>query len=1250
MTRHAYTVIKTDTATLALTERGRIIANKATALTLSVLAASGNKGLWYEIINIGAGVCTVDEVAGATLITLIQNESTFVVCNGTTWYKTNSAFEAQKLILADAGDIITATEVEGALQENRTAINLNTAASHAQSHVILSADHTDTLADSVVAGDMMIGNATPKWARLAKGTALHTLCMNAGGTLPEWTAVTGTGNVVRATSPTLVTPEIGAATGTSLNLSGILTLVDTTTDATGVIYKGENPFIHNYTAAGADGANTFLGIDSGNFTMAISGQSFHASYNTGIGYGSLNFLTTGYYNSALGRNSLYANTTGYGNTGIGYASLTSNTTGYQNSAFGSRSLWHNQEGNNNTVLGWKAGYGVGLSNYSNNIFVGYQAGDSVTTGSNNIIIGYDQDMPTGATSNHLNIGGTIYGDISTGNVMIGTPTPNANSRLLVERTFTDVNKDELAAVFINATWNPATEDTTGVGRGLWIKMASSGTNNLKDLVGFQNRIDHASSGDALNVYGGYNKVFNTSTGTITNSYGFQIRSTVNSGGGAITTNYGLHIQSQTVGDTNYGIYVDGATTDNYFAGNVGIGETSPSQALDLIGSLELELTTTSTTGVIYKGVNRFIHDYTASGVSGANTFLGVGSGNFTMSGSGGEASYNTGAGYQSLSSLTSGYSNAAFGYNSLAANTTGYMNAAFGMQSLRYNEEGNNNTALGHKAGYGVSASNYSNNIFIGYQAGDSVTTGSNNIIIGYDQDMSAGNANDELNIGGLIYGNIGSAQVGINVVNPLSTLDVGGNIRLSGGTHDFVFSTDPSLATCQLQNQSAGQTTSLQFFTKDGDGTDDCNFFLYGVGTPDAWFPDYEAVRLKYENSTTHYELASVAGGTGTVRPLKLYTGANTSQLVLATDGNVGIGTTTPEAPLHVVITSGTSPIWLQREVADTNVLSAKYDSYGAGAGAGTEGAGFLGRYSRGTIAAPTTVAVGDRLGFNVFGGFTGVVFRHTAAINAIVDSGTVTSTSLPTYLNFMTTPDGSITRVERMRITSDGDVWIKTDSKNLLFGTAADMSITYNGTDGILKTNEVVPSDLIVDCGANKTLKLGTPVYQDINVGGMILLKPAASAPDIDTFVDKNGADTTIPTYAFAVGEYLSGGFELEHGYTEGTNLSFHVHWQGIAAPTGTDNVRWRLVYAVGRKDTPLEPAVTIDSPDTAFDTQYECKQTDFADIDGTGFKIGDQFTFSLYRVASTGDAYAGDALVQTNGIHCQQNTLGSRTVSTK
>ena len=51
-------------------------------------------------------------------------------------------------------------------------------------HGLLSAYHLDTLSGSVVRGDIVIGNSTPKWARLAIGSANQVLTSN--GTDISW--------------------------------------------------------------------------------------------------------------------------------------------------------------------------------------------------------------------------------------------------------------------------------------------------------------------------------------------------------------------------------------------------------------------------------------------------------------------------------------------------------------------------------------------------------------------------------------------------------------------------------------------------------------------------------------------------------------------------------------------------------------------------------------------------------------------------------------------------------------------------------------------------------------------------------------------------------------------------------------------------------------------------------------------------------------------------------------------------------
>jgi hypothetical protein len=203
--------------------------------------------------------------------------------------------------------------------------------------------------------------------------------------------------------------------------------------------------------------------------------------------------------------------------------------------------------------------------------------------------------------------------------------------------------------------------------------------------------------------------------------------------------------------------------------------------LSVLRNLELGgiPTSTATVGVITKNGLRFMHNYQAPGTNGFNTFIGLEAGNFTMSGSGTNASFNTGVGYKSLYSLTignfnsalgvqslsyntTGYDNSAFGESSLYSNTTGFYNSAFGSNSLYsnttgsynsafgnvalYNSTGSYNSAFGHGSLYYNTSGSY--NTAIGYLAGSDITIGSNNIAIGYNAQVPTNSANNQIRLG----------------------------------------------------------------------------------------------------------------------------------------------------------------------------------------------------------------------------------------------------------------------------------------------------------------------------------------------------------------------------------------------------------------------------------------------------------------------------------------------------------------------
>jgi hypothetical protein len=161
---------------------------------------------------------------------------------------------------------------------------------------------------------------------------------------------------------------------------------------------------------------------------------------------------------------------------------------------------------------------------------------------------------------------------------------------------------------------------------------------------------------------------------------------------------------------------------------------SGTQTIDA-GNLDLD-DSTATTGNITKNGERFLH-----GVGSNNTFLGVVSGNLTMSGS-----ENTAIGAGSFFSNTTGYSNTVIGVNNLVSNTEGAYNTAIGRDALFSNSTGSDNTANGgatlysnttgiRNAAFGTAAlfsnTTGSNNTAVGNGAGGFGTTGSNNIYLG---------------------------------------------------------------------------------------------------------------------------------------------------------------------------------------------------------------------------------------------------------------------------------------------------------------------------------------------------------------------------------------------------------------------------------------------------------------------------------------------------------------------------------------
>jgi len=95
--------------------------------------------------------------------------------------------------------------------------------------------------------------------------------------------------------------------------------------------------------------------------------------------------------------------------------------------------------------------------------------------------------------------------------------------------------------------------------------------------------------------------------------------------------------------------------------------------------------------------------------------------------------------------------------------------------------------------------------------------------------------------------------------------------------------------------------------------GGSDVGFTVWSKGSTSN-ITNYEILEFRYDNTNRRYSMNSIAGGSGSVLPIALYTGGNTNQLNLFTSGNVGIGTTTDVASSKLTITSTTQGVLFPR------------------------------------------------------------------------------------------------------------------------------------------------------------------------------------------------------------------------------------------------------------------------------------------------------------------------------------------------
>ena len=428
----------------------------------------------------------------------------------------------------------------------------------------------------------------------------------------------------------------------------------------------------------------------------------------------------------------------------------------------------------------------------------------------------------------------------------------------------------------------------------------------------------------------------------------------------------------------------GALYDN--GTNVGIGTTSPQRELDVNG------------GVRVRGPLDLFqsNDNTFAGEDAGNWYNVLGNKNAAFGKNSQKVqvngSANTSAGYDSMAAAILGNFNTAIGESAMSLNnggsfntaigsgalkdqTAGQGNTAIGFDSLNNKEASNFNTAVGYKSLFNISTG--FKNIGIGDDVGLALSTGARNILIGSNANVLNNNDNNSIVIGesavgvgsnttvignnsmskAILYGN-----VGIGTTSPsqkLTVLGIGSfgtstsqtlvdydGLNAVGNTDYIRFKVDNSekLRITSAGNVGIGTTspsTNLEIVTSNPSNginltTNTGNLWGVLLNTNSNDFP-VGKLALKFGSNET----ASITARSNEMRiggsqmNITFYT-SSSEKFRVDTNGNVGIGTTSPSTKLHV---QGAASGYLFR-VQGTSTLNV-YDpgaaaEIGVGSGSG--------------------------------------------------------------------------------------------------------------------------------------------------------------------------------------------------------------------------------------------------------------------------------------------------------------------------
>jgi hypothetical protein len=663
-----------------------------------------------------------------------------------------------------------------------------------------------------VTGTLPVANGGTGITSFGAGVATFLGTPSSANLAAAVTDETGTGALVFATSPTLVTPVLGAASATSLALAAGLVATPSLT-FTGDLNTGMwSPTADTvaWSTAGSErmritsAGNVGIGTTSPTAKLHVADTNSVFIGGSGLGAGANIYGDTTTYYGTTGNNSVafFSDNTervrisNTGNVGIGTTSPASKlyVVGDQIVVSVGAAL---------SALGLQI-KGAALSAIPAAQVQGYIAtGDSA--------IGVAGDMliapRTTVTANIRFITGTSPAERmrvdASGNVGIGTASPAAlldvsgadalvhglvvgrgagsistnsafgSGALAANTTGSNNTAVGTSALLVNTTG----AENTAVGRSA---LAANTTTNNNTAVG---RAALAANTASDNTALGYFALAANTTGTLNTAVGRNALTSNTTADSNTALGY-FALNTNTTGADNTAVGRSALVNNTTGANNVAVGRSAltantTANNNTALGYFALAANTTGSQNTAV-GRSAFASNTTASNSAALGYFAlnanttgaqNTAVGSFALAANT-TASDNTALGYLALTANTTGTLNTAVGRSTLAANTTADNNTALGSFALTANTTGTLNTAVGRSAL--AANTTASNNTALGYFALGVNTTGANNVAVGRDALAANTTANNNTALGYFALGvnttGTSNTAVGFNALAATTT------------------------------------------------------------------------------------------------------------------------------------------------------------------------------------------------------------------------------------------------------------------------------------------------------------------------------------------------------------------------------------------------------------------------------------------------------------------------------------------------